>query len=55
VLPLRRRLGTANKLRKRDYAPGRFLEFRDIPPIDLWGVFGGMTDKNRVITLENPM
>ena len=33
----------------------RFLEFRDIPPIDLWGVFGGMTDKNRVITLENPM
>lgn len=31
----------------------RHLEFQDISPIDLWGLFGGMTDDNRVITHES--
>lgn len=32
----------------------RYLKFRDIPPIDLWCVFGGVTDKNQVITQQDP-
>lgn len=32
----------------------RYLKFRDIPPMDLWCVFGGVTDKNKVITQQDP-
>ena len=31
----------------------RYLEFRSISPIELSGVFGGMTSNNRVITQKN--
>lgn len=31
----------------------RNLEFRDIPPIELSGLFGGMTNDNRVITRKD--
>lgn len=32
----------------------RYLKFRNIPPMDLWCVFGGVTDKNKLITQQDP-
>lgn len=31
----------------------RNLEFHEISPVELWGLFGGMTNGNRVVTRKN--